>query len=369
MLGQVINKYILAGKSSRRLLGKILVDGGFITAQNLEAALARQKETNERLGEALVGMGVLSPQDLDVVLSVQRDLSSLGDSVKAAAGIREVLGALLLQAKRITPEQLDAALREQCKTGDRLGEILVRSGLLSENELNAVLAFQQHQSSDLAVLEHFQLGGIFLAAGQITKQQLKEVIARLKISKKKIGDLLVEGGYLNRDQINYGLKLQQKLVTAAIIATISMASILGVQKAEAESSPGSASAKIQVTANVLERTSMNIINQAREFVVTDADIMRGYVAVPGASRINVKSNNPRGYFLMFDVMSGPDKIFSSISVDVGGREVQLSPNGGWIHQPFIRAGVTTDLNYRFELSKDVKPGTYRWPLTVSIQRM
>lgn len=73
MLGKMINKNILAGKSNRRLLGKILVDGGFITAQNLEAALTRQKETNEQLGEALVGMGALNPLDLNVVLSVQRN--------------------------------------------------------------------------------------------------------------------------------------------------------------------------------------------------------------------------------------------------------------------------------------------------------
>jgi hypothetical protein len=213
------------------------------------------------------------------------------------------------------------------------------------------------------------LGGILVTAGQITKQQLKDVIARQKISKKKIGELLVEAGYLKRDQINYGLKLQHKLLTAAIIATISMANILGVQGAAAESSSGSASAKIMVTAQVLERTSMKIINPAQEFVVTAADIKRGYVAVPAASRINVKSNNPHGYFLMFEVMSAPSSVIGSISVDVGGKEVQLSPNGNWIHQPFIRAGITTDLNYRFELSKDAKPGTYSWPLMVSVLRM
>jgi hypothetical protein len=231
------------------------------------------------------------------------------------------------------------------------------------------LTFQQHQSGDLPVLERFRVGGILVATGQITKQQLKDVIARQKISKKKIGELLVEAGYLKRDQINCGLKLQQKLVTAALVATISMANILYVQEAAAESSSGSASAKIKVTAKVLERTSMKIINQAHEFIVTAADIMRGYVAIPAASRINVKSNNPRGYFLMFEVMSGPSNIFSSISVDVGGREVQLSPNGGWIHQPFIHTGITTDLSYRFELSKDAKPGTYNWPLMVSLLRM
>jgi hypothetical protein len=367
MLKQMKNKYKLAGSSNRRLLGKILVDGGFITTKNLEAALARQKETNELLGEALVSISALNPGDLKVVLSVQKDLSSLEESVKAAAGVREMLGGLLLQAKHITSKQLDAALKEKYKSGDLLGEVLVRRGLLSFNELQAVLTFQQHQNSDLPVLQHFQLGGILVTAGQITKQQLRDVITRQKISKKKIGELLIEAGYLKRNQINSGLKLQHMLTTAAIIATISMANILGAP--QAAFAAGAASARIQVTARVLERTNMIIINQAQEFVVTAVDIVRGYVSVPAGSRINVKSNNPRGYFLLFEVVSGPANVFSSISVDVGGRQVQLSPSGGWIHQPFSRAGITTDLSYRFELSKDAQPGTYRFPLMVSLQRM
>lgn len=364
-----MNKVTVAGKSCCRQLGKILIDGGLITAKNLEAALERKKETNEQLGDALVGMGALNPLDLKVVLSVQSDLSALDDSVKAAAGVRKVLRELFLKAKRITSEQLDAALKEKYKSGDRLGEVLVRRGLLSENEINAVLTFQQHQSDNLPILKRFRLGGLLVSIGQITKQQLKAAIARQKISEKRIGEILVEAGYLKRDQMNRGLRLQHKLLTAAIVATISVANMVGVQGAAAESFSGSSGATINVTAKVLERTSMKIINQAQGFVITATDIMRGYVAIPVASRVNVISNNPHGYFLMFEVMGSPNNIISSISVDVGGREVRLSPNGGLIHQPFIRAGVTTDLSYRFELYRDAKPGTYRWPLMVSIQRM
>lgn len=369
MLDKLINKYRLVGKPQRRLLDKMLLDGGLATAQNLEAALERKKETNEQLGEALISVSAINTLDLNVLLSAQRDLSSLEDSVKAAAGIRIILEELLLKAKAITSEQLDAALREKYTSGDRLGEVLVRQGLLSEYDCHAVLTFEQNQSGVLSFLKRFRLGGILVGTGQITKQQLKDVIARQKISKRKIGELLVEAGCLKRDQIDRGLKLQQKLVTAAIIATITVANVLGVQRAAAESPSGSASVKVMVTASVLERTNMNLINQAQEFVVTASDIMKGYVAVPAGSRISVKSNNPRGYLLKFEVMSRPNNIFRSISVDIGGREVQLSPNGGLIHQPFIRTGITTDLGYRFELSKDAKPGTYGWPLTVSILRM
>ena len=166
-----------------------------------------QKETNEKLGEILVRMGALNPMELKAVRSGQRDLSSLESSLKAAAGIRERLGQLLLKAVRITSDQLDIALREQRDSGEPLGEVLVRLGLLSKNELRAVLTFQRHQGGEGPVLERFRLGEILVATEQISRRQLKDIIARQKISQKKIGELLVEAGYAQPRQIDCGLKL------------------------------------------------------------------------------------------------------------------------------------------------------------------
>lgn len=357
-------------KVTKRLLGKILIDGGFVAPHHIESALARQQFTNEQLGEILLSMGELNSVELKAVLSVQRDLASYEESIKAAAGVRELLGELLLKAKRITPEQLEAALIEQRKSGEKLGAVLIRLSLLNEQELNAVLAFQRHQGSEAPASTVFRLGEILVSTEQITRQQLDEVLARQKKSKKKIGELLIEAGHAQPHQIDYGLKLQQKLVTAALIAALSMATVVGVQKSFAGSSAGfSSSTKISMSATVLERTRMQILHQAQELVITNADIMRGFVEVPAASRVMVKSNNPAGYLLAFEVMSGPDAVFNSVNVVVGGRDVQLSTNGGWIPQPYIRGGVTMDLSYRFALAKGVQPGTYSWPLMVSVQSM
>jgi len=226
------------------------------------------------------------------------------------------------------------------------------------------LTFQRRQGGEGPVLERFLLGEILVATQQISRQQLKDIIVRQKTSRKKIGELLVEAGYAQPRQIDFGLKLQQKLVTVAFIAALSMANMLGIGSAHAGSS--STSAKINVSATVLERTSMRILSQAQEVVITNADILRGYVEIPAASRIQVKSNNVQGCFLTFEVLSASDNVFNSFHVVVGGREVQLSRSGGWIHQPFVRGGVTMNLNYRFALSKDAQPGTYNWPLMVSV---
>jgi len=52
------------------------------------------------------------------------------------------LGDLLIKAGLLTPEQLDLALKEQKRTGERLGKVLARLGLVSEKDILEVLEFQ-----------------------------------------------------------------------------------------------------------------------------------------------------------------------------------------------------------------------------------
>lgn len=55
---------------------------------------------------------------------------------------RQRLGDLLVQTGVITPEQLNEALEEQKRTGQRLGNILVKNGYFTEHNLIEVLEFQ-----------------------------------------------------------------------------------------------------------------------------------------------------------------------------------------------------------------------------------
>jgi len=349
-------------RTTRRLLGSILVDGEFISKRDLEAAVEQQKQTNAQLGETLVRMGVLDPVELKAVLSIQKDLASPESAVKIAAGVRLLLGDLLIKAKRITQAQIDYALMEQRQTGEKLGETLVRLRLLEKHELGTVLSFQRNQGGHAAASEKLRLGELLVATGQVTRQQLEDVLERQRVTRKKIGELLVEAGYVKPHQVAEGLRLQQKLVTAALVAALSMSNL--IVAGEAHSGTTVASAKVSITATVLEHTSMQVLAQAQELVVTNADVARGYVEVPAATRISVKTNNPVGYLLAFEAVSGLP-LFDSMHVIVGGTEVQLSPAGGWVPQPYVRGGITQDVTYRFVLSKNAQPGTYGWPLMIS----
>jgi hypothetical protein len=63
--------------ASWRRLGDIFVDRGFVTQEELDEALARQRQTGERLGEALVAQGVISKFELAGALAEQ--MAALGD--------------------------------------------------------------------------------------------------------------------------------------------------------------------------------------------------------------------------------------------------------------------------------------------------
>ncbi len=57
--------------ASWRRLGEIFVDRGFVSQDELDQALARQRQTGERLGEALVAQGVISKFELAGALAEQ----------------------------------------------------------------------------------------------------------------------------------------------------------------------------------------------------------------------------------------------------------------------------------------------------------
>jgi len=64
--------------ASWRRLGDIFVERGFVTQEELDEALVRQRQTGERLGEALVAQGVISKFELAGALAEQ--MAVLGDT-------------------------------------------------------------------------------------------------------------------------------------------------------------------------------------------------------------------------------------------------------------------------------------------------
>jgi hypothetical protein len=156
--------------------------------------------------------------------------------------------------------------------------------------------------------------------------------------------------------------LQKKLVRAALIVVIALASVHAAPVPDAVAGQGQFSTIIRVNAVVLARTQLKPLRQPAMLVVTEADVQRGYVEVSGASLFEIWNNNPAGCVLTF---SSSDFPLREAAVNVMGREIIIYPTGGMIVMP-VRGREQIALDYRFVLTNEAQPGTYAWPLSVSV---
>lgn len=116
------------GKSK---IGELLLRQGVIDEDQLKHAQSEHERTGIALSKILVRLGMVSEEVLTNVLGVQMRNST-----------RMRIGELLLKHGYITEAQLNRALEEQKKTGQRLGRILVTLGFMPEERLVEILSAQ-----------------------------------------------------------------------------------------------------------------------------------------------------------------------------------------------------------------------------------
>ncbi|MBK5276599.1 MAG: hypothetical protein JJE30_16335 [Desulfuromonadales bacterium] len=205
---------------TRRHLGRILLDGGFLSQHDLDGALEEHNNTKEMLGQVLVKRGVLKVKDIKVPLIIQEHLGTIDKAVKIVAGERQLLGELLVQSGHITDRQLDQIIAEQQRCSEKIGEIFKRLGVLNEQQLNALLDFQLNQ--EVALHSPLRLGEILVATGHLDREQLEVALHQQKLSNKKLGEVLVEAGFVTSSHIEYGIGLQKMLQKAVLVAILSL---------------------------------------------------------------------------------------------------------------------------------------------------
>lgn len=201
-------------------IGQILLNGRFMSSRELDRALEEQKRTKELLGKVLVRMGVVKERDFKIPLILQPHLSDIDDAVKIAAGERELLGELLVHSGTITKEQLDQAIAEQKSSGEQIGEVFIRLGILKEKQLTALLDFQKNQGNHIS--NPLRLGELLVATGHISRKQLDDALRKQTVTHKRLGEVLVEEGYVRPSLVKYGICMQKMLVGSVLAGIISL---------------------------------------------------------------------------------------------------------------------------------------------------
>lgn len=111
-------------------LGELLLKRGLLTSAQLHEALCLQRELTiyKPLGQILVDQKVMAAPQLNLVLDVYRKRCRLGE--------------VLIKTGVIIRDQLTVALEQQQTTGLRLGETLLKLNYLTEEEMRRALSIQ-----------------------------------------------------------------------------------------------------------------------------------------------------------------------------------------------------------------------------------
>lgn len=136
-------------KVTNKKVGELLIDGGVITRQQLEDALARKKETGKLLGEALVELGFASEEDVAGVVAAQYRIPYI--PLKHHDVDKELL--------KVLPRDVAAKLR--CFPVDRISTVLT---IAMENPLDARALEEIQQATGARVLCYVSTPSEILAA-------------------------------------------------------------------------------------------------------------------------------------------------------------------------------------------------------------
>ena len=337
------------------VLGELLVRAGWVSQTRLDEALAKQSSRNRRIGEILVEMGVLDHDDLKAVLEFQQDIR-LNRHAKFAALLGRRLGTMLLRSASITQEQLDRAMREHETTGELLGEILVRQGVLAPETLQSALSFQRRLAAEGST--PFSLGRMLVQSGAISEATLSRALEHQRATGRRLGEVLLELEALPPDVLQRSLARQRKLITLAAASLAIGGGMLPAQNASADAT------RLNIQATVLEHTSISRLSVPSSLAVSAEDVARGYIELDEPVTIDVRTNNAAGAILGFSMRS---PMVRSVTLNGAGNGVAVSEAGASLRVAKQGTGLSTQsltLRVRIELAPDAQPGTLAWPLAV-----
>ena len=211
--------------------------------------------------------------------------------------------------------------------------------------------------------EHF-LGRILMEGGHITQTQLDAALLGQRSSGRRIGEELIAAGHTSSRQVEAGLSLQHKRITCALALAIGLSPlVLMASVAEA----AQVRAALQVSVTVIANARMQVAHQESILRLSAADIARGYVEIPNASRFAILTNSRLGYQIELQALG---RLFESVQVGGLGQPVQLGAEGGVI---VVRGRPTANpahtLSFRFKLHPDANAGDHPWPVHLSVRAL
>jgi len=193
-------------------LGEILRKDNVITAKELEDALTRQQSEPRHLGRILVDLGLISEEELNASLTGQERTHNphITQILKIDPALMQLLPEHQARKYGVLPltiaggELVLATFRhlseEDVSELSSITRLKVRAIPTDKEELIEALTrvYRGHRRSKMKSL---RLGEILKTEGLIDEPQLKECLAAQKKSHKKLGEIIVERGYVSEEAV------------------------------------------------------------------------------------------------------------------------------------------------------------------------
>lgn len=175
-------------------LGNWLIRTGRMEEYKLRQAMDIQARGRHFLGEILVAMGMCSHDAISNSVAIQADVRQAHER-----GL-EKLGALLVAKGKVAPDALERAIELQTKGRRALGEILTAVSGCPEEDI-ALAIILQKQWRDRVSQEEDRLGEVLVKRGFLSEEILQRAIAMHITTGKPIGRVLVEEAYCTPEEI------------------------------------------------------------------------------------------------------------------------------------------------------------------------
>lgn len=209
--------------------GQILVMSGYLKSSDLSAGLEAQSAIRDKTIDRFAATRALETA-CKTGITFNEALRSIG-AISAPMRTNR-LGELLVESGLITQEQCQFAIDRSSATGLPVGRILVSANLLSEDALVNTLEIQlrirdglitREEAIDLIargsqtrveVLEAdqvttFRLGELLVRAGVLSRTDMINVLEMVLHSDQKTGQVLVKFGFISESLLECTLNLQQ----------------------------------------------------------------------------------------------------------------------------------------------------------------
>jgi chemotaxis protein CheC len=124
-------RFVRGGNLLSKKFGELLLAEGYITREQLDKAIAMQRDSRRFIGELMVARGYITNDQRNVILNSQKYTT-----------YARKFGELVVERNLVTPDQLEALLNIQKHAGSFIGEILVYMGHLDPAIKESVL--QKH---------------------------------------------------------------------------------------------------------------------------------------------------------------------------------------------------------------------------------